>query len=107
LSTVEDVFQIIKKVSVEGHDVSESKVSTFIDEEVTVQEQDNFYEQAEASQSLYTKQIVNQENSSATSAENSAFLYNATKDYTEKVAKKIGELYEFGCSISSFKRKPR
>jgi hypothetical protein len=69
LSTVEeDVFQIIKKVSVEGHDVSESKVSTFFDDEVTVQEQDNFYEQAEASQSLYTKQIVNQENSSATSA---------------------------------------
>jgi hypothetical protein len=68
LSTVEeDVFQIIKKVSVEGHDVSESKVSTFFDDEVTVQEQDNFYEQAEASQSLYTKQIVNQENSSATS----------------------------------------
>jgi hypothetical protein len=36
LSTVEeDVFQIIKKVSVEGHDVSESKVFTSFDDEVT------------------------------------------------------------------------
>jgi hypothetical protein len=89
-------------------------VSKSFDDEVAVQEQDNFYEQAEPSQSLYTKQIVNQENSSATSAGLSTqqqkiqpFLYNATEDYTEKVAKKIGELYEFGCSISSFKRKLR
>jgi hypothetical protein len=43
-------------------------VSKSFDDEVAVQEQDNFYEQAEPSQSLYTKQIVNQENSSATSA---------------------------------------
>jgi hypothetical protein len=43
-------------------------VSTSFHDELTVQEQDNFYEQAEASQSLYTKQIVNQENNSATSA---------------------------------------
>jgi hypothetical protein len=99
LSTVEeDVFQIIKKVSVEGHDVSESKVFTSFDDEVTSPRTGQFL-WAGWGKSIFIykanresgKQLSNNCRIKYTTAENSAFLYNATEDYTEKVAKKIGE----------------